>query len=573
MALEWKKLALLQYALNPSGDPQALGLDAEGDLRVVDDEAQALLQRVVDALGEDSGSTVNSLLTVLSQVDFATSANQDTAQAVYDRIIETLGEASGASVLAVLQSIDTELATQQKDALTDAELRASDVGVEVGNFLLPSTVLTTTDISGANWSGDTYTSDWEQALFPYFGCVLQTDEDGTLFFDFSLDGGATFSSYPVNGVSVASGINEVHTAYKGSRSLRIRFVGTGGRTYFRLLTDYSPSPLPLSAPVNQQLTADQDATPVRAFGAGLDPDGNVINVDAPGFYSEQASNTPRAIGTPFEPSTWSAVNGYGSHQFVIFSNAPLDETYYTDAAGEQGSVLIEVSEDGVNKLTDFIIETGFAAPSEFAIFTFGFPFFRIKVAPPLSMETFFLTNVIAYTGPPTPPIRSIDSDFTGRGLALTSRTVLFGRQEGAVTTDPMRAAILSANGNLIVALGDRISQTGGRSHNEVNTLNVSASGSLYTVPANFAFHVTSIEWAGASTSTSAPVRARLRDGGAAGELKYSFAINEPTAFAQQAGNGGQTYPEPTLFETDIYFELVTGAFTGDILVVGYLEPV
>lgn len=109
MALEWKKLALLQYALNPSGDPAALGLDAEGDLRVVDDEAQALLQRVVDALGEDSGSTVNSLLTVLSQVDFATSAQQDTAQAVYDRIIETLGEASGASVLAVLQSIDGEI--------------------------------------------------------------------------------------------------------------------------------------------------------------------------------------------------------------------------------------------------------------------------------------------------------------------------------------------------------------------------------------------------------------------------------------------------------------------------------
>lgn len=107
MALEWKKLALLQYALNPSGDPTALGLDAEGDLRVVDDEAQALLQRVVDALGEESGTTVNSLLTALAQVDFATSGKQDTAQAVYDRIIETLGEASGASFLGVLQSIES----------------------------------------------------------------------------------------------------------------------------------------------------------------------------------------------------------------------------------------------------------------------------------------------------------------------------------------------------------------------------------------------------------------------------------------------------------------------------------
>lgn len=439
--------------------------------------------------------------------------------------------------------------------------------------ITPSAALTTTEISGANWAGNTYTSDWETALFPFFGTVLQTDEDGTLFFDFSLDGGVTFSSYPVNGVAVASGINEVHTGYKGSRSMRIRFVGTGGRTYFRLLTDYSPVALPLSAPLDQSLSPDQDATVVRAFGAGLNPDGSPVDIDAPGFYSEQSTDTVRSVGVPFEPSTWSQVNGYGSHQFAIISNAPLDETYYTDAAGEQGSVLLEVSQDGVNKKTDFILETGAAAPVEFALFTLGFPFFRIKVAPALSTESFFLTNVIAYNGPPTAPIRSIDSEFTGRGLAITSRSVIFGKQEGAATTDPLQAAILSANGNLIVALGDRISQTGGRSHNEVNVLNVTASGSLYTVPAGFNFHVTSIEWAGASTSTTAPVRARLRDGGAAGSLKYSFAINEPTAFAQQAGNGGQSYPEPTLFETDIYFQLVTGAFTGDILIVGYLEPV
>lgn len=163
-------------------------------------------------------------------------------------------------------------------------------------------------------------------------------------------------------------------------------------------------------------------------------------------------------------------------------------------------------------------------------------------------------------------LNTTPSDFS---QSILTQSVLFGLNE--VTTQREQVS-LSANNNLIVALGDRISQTGGRSHQEVNVIGVT-TGTLYTVPVGFNFHVTSIEWAGSSTSTAAPVRARLRDGGAAGTLKYSLAINEPSAFAQQADNGGQTYPEPTLFETDVYFQLVSGAFTGDIMLVGYLEPV
>lgn len=153
--------------------------------------------------------------------------------------------------------------------------------------------------------------------------------------------------------------------------------------------------------------------------------------------------------------------------------------------------------------------------------------------------------------------------------SILTQSVIFGLNE---LSGDREQASLSGNNNLIVALGDRISQTGGRSHKEVNVIGVT-TGTLYTVPVGFNFHVTSIEWAGSSTDTSNPVRARIRDGGATGELKYSLAINEPTAFAEQAGNGGQTYPEPTLFETDVYFQLVSGAFTGDVLIVGYLEPV
>lgn len=158
------------------------------------------------------------------------------------------------------------------------------------------------------------------------------------------------------------------------------------------------------------------------------------------------------------------------------------------------------------------------------------------------------------------------SDFS---LSTLQQSIIYGFNESTLGREQVK---LSGNNNLLVAVSDRISQTNGRVHHEVNVIGVT-TGSQYTVPVGFDFYVTSIEWAGASTSTSAPVRARVRDGGAAGVMKYSFAINEPTAFAQQAGNGGQTYPEPTLFETSVYFELVSGAFTGDLLIVGYLEPV
>lgn len=163
-------------------------------------------------------------------------------------------------------------------------------------------------------------------------------------------------------------------------------------------------------------------------------------------------------------------------------------------------------------------------------------------------------------------LNTTPSDFS---QSVLTQSVLFGLNE--VTSQRAQVA-LSGNNNLIVALGDRISQTGGRTHLEINMEDVT-TGVQYTVPVGHNLHVTSIEWAGASTSTAAPVRAKIRDGGAVGALKYSFAINEPSAFATQAGNGGLSYPEPTLFETDVYFELVTGAFSGDVLIVGYLEPI
>ena len=160
------------------------------------------------------------------------------------------------------------------------------------NFINSSNV-----ISGTGWSGDTYTGAGEENDFAYVGVNLQVDESGTLYFDFSQDG-TNWSSYPVNGFGIASGINEVHTAWKGGRYMRPRFVGTGGRTFFRLKTYYSNHSLPLSAPINQSISADQDATVVRSVIIGQDVAGNYRNVgtDAEGHLKVHIDEPLTAFG-------------------------------------------------------------------------------------------------------------------------------------------------------------------------------------------------------------------------------------------------------------------------------------
>lgn len=166
----------------------------------------------------------------------------------------------------------------------------------------------------------------------------------------------------------------------------------------------------------------------RSVGVGKNPDGFFTNTDSPGFYSAQSTSTPRLAGVEFAPTTWSEINGYGSQQFAIFGNQALVEEYYTAINGQKGSVLLEVSIDGVTKTTDFILELGANPPQETAIFTIAFPYFRIKVAPTVVDESFFVVNAIAYGGAPTAPIRAVEAAFDGRGLALLTKSVPFGKQ-------------------------------------------------------------------------------------------------------------------------------------------------
>lgn len=155
-----------------------------------------------------------------------------------------------------------------------------------------------TVISGSNWSGNVYTGLGELNDYNYVSVALQVDEPGTLTFQFSLDG-TNWSSYPTTQFTVASGINEIHGAYKGLRYMRPVFTGTNGsRTYFRLKTMYSHEPIFLSAPLNQSINSDADAIMVRSILTGQDFAGNYrnSNMDSEGHLKVNIDEPLTAFG-------------------------------------------------------------------------------------------------------------------------------------------------------------------------------------------------------------------------------------------------------------------------------------
>ena len=144
-----------------------------------------------------------------------------------------------------------------------------------------------TATTGSLWTGNVFVGAGEQNDFNYVGVNLQTDESGTLTFEFSQNG-TDWSSYPTQEFTVAAGINEVHGAWKGTRYVRPKFTGAdGSRTYFRIRTMYSYDPIVLSAPLNQPIGNDSDANIVRAVNIGQDPTGTFVNnkSDGVGFQT------------------------------------------------------------------------------------------------------------------------------------------------------------------------------------------------------------------------------------------------------------------------------------------------
>lgn len=96
-----------------------------------------------------------------------------------------------------------------------------------------------------------------------------------------------------------------------------------------------------------------------------------------------------------------------------------------------------------------------------------------------------------------------------------------------------------------------------------------ASATIFTVTAGYEFHLVDLLISGSNTSVAANTHFRLRDGGAAGTIKYEFrhataGVGTPEHFSQE-----HTYSEHPVFATGVYLEIVTGTLTLAMNLHGY----
>lgn len=118
-------------------------------------------------------------------------------------------------------------------------------------------------------AGESDTGDWEENDCPDFAITVDSDVAGTIYTDFSLDGGENYSTFPVNGFA-AGPAKPPHEGRKFGRWVRIRYTnGATAQTRFKLNTEFGQF-LPLNAPLGADIASDADATIVRTVSSDLD---------------------------------------------------------------------------------------------------------------------------------------------------------------------------------------------------------------------------------------------------------------------------------------------------------------
>lgn len=152
-----------------------------------------------------------------------------------------------------------------------------------------STVNTTTTVTTS------FTGTSEQNPFPDVMVSCYSDVAGTLFLDFSVNG-TDWRTFPTNGLNVAAGIHEFHTAVKGPRYYRLRWTSSSTPGTLQIYSYFGMFRQP-NAPLNQAYGLDSDSQLVRPSWTWLD----VARGLASGVSSVKKFGRNDAVGTSFEP--------------------------------------------------------------------------------------------------------------------------------------------------------------------------------------------------------------------------------------------------------------------------------
>ena len=129
-------------------------------------------------------------------------------------------------------------------------------------------------------AGSSFAGEWERvAPFNTVTAAVKTDQDGTLYMEFSPDGENADSSLSF---SVAANVNEVHRLTITRLYYRTRFTNTSGsaQTYFRLQTLFGSNQPTLTSALNSTINSDADSLVTRSILYGETDGGDFVAVPA-----------------------------------------------------------------------------------------------------------------------------------------------------------------------------------------------------------------------------------------------------------------------------------------------------
>ena len=184
--------------------------------------------------------------------------------------------------------------------------------------------------------GATFTGAWESVIdYTTVACAVlgSLATDGTLYFDLSMDGGATFTSVPNTVSDTTFALPRILNVVESH--VRIRYVnGTTAMTgTFSLQTKYSNGQeLGLLGSIDGFISGETPSNVVKSILAGRQPNGSYNNTPLDGQAFLTTANLPNA--STFDSGILD-MNNYTQIQTEVIAshNGLLTFTFYEDSAG------------------------------------------------------------------------------------------------------------------------------------------------------------------------------------------------------------------------------------------------
>jgi len=188
-------------------------------------------------------------------------ANQNVLNSLMSDLNEIVSTSDDIKDLqAYVQTLTDLVSTSANQDITNSYLDSIDD--KITPIGITSTVNSTTTLLNA---GNTFTGVSELNEYPDSLIVCRTDQNGTLFADFSVDGTNWDSSLSF---SISANTPEIHKFSKAGRYFRVRFTNTSAnnQTFLRLSTYYGIFNQ-ITSSLNSVIQLDADASVVRSVDA------------------------------------------------------------------------------------------------------------------------------------------------------------------------------------------------------------------------------------------------------------------------------------------------------------------